>query len=249
MEIALCLRVRAQTLRNMLPSILVILCVSSGILVLNNGIAETTLTERFSWNPNRTVVVDRTVAVADHHNHHHHHQHHHHSSGYGILGVDRTTFSVDRPLWLQQFDIVKVFANDPTNERHVHRIPVKIKIRKIPEGDLKEADVIETVFTGQALLNSTHETTVNVFSKVLLKPAFLYEIRLKMPERSHLMYKDFLDIREHKITRFFSKSILVNFYQHNPTVVRPSTSNRDTDVRRPVSHGMVKRLHLKYSWF
>lgn len=226
----------------MLQPLLVFFCVGSGILLLNNGIAETALNERFSWNPNRTVIVDRTVAVSEHH---HRHQHHHHH-GYFILGVDRTTFSVDRPLWLQQFDIVKVFANDPVN-RHVHRIPVKIKIRKIPEGDLKEADVIETVFTGHALLNSTHDTTVNVFSKVLLKPGFLYEIRLKMPERTHLMYKEYLDIREHKITRFFSKSILVNFYQHNPTI-RSQSSNRD-DVKQTVSHGMVKRLHLKYSWF
>lgn len=233
----------------MLQPLLVFLCVGSGILLLNNGIAEAALTERFSWNPNRTVIVDRTVDVIDHH---HPHIHHHHQqqqrSGYFILGVDRTTFSVDRPLWLQQFDIVKVFGNDQTNvERHVHRVPIKIKIRKIPEGDLKEADVIETVYTGHAMLNSTHETTVNVFSKVLLKPGFLYEVRLKMPERTPLMYKDTLDIREHKITRFFSKSILVNFYQHNPTVQR--TQNSNVDVKQTVSHGMVKRLHLKYSWF
>lgn len=231
----------------MLQPVLVFLCVGSGILLLNNGIAETALTERFSWNPNRTVIVDRTVDVSDqHHSHHHHHQH----SGYFILGVDRTTFSVDRPLWLQQFDIAKVFGNDQPNvERPVHRIPIKIKIRKIPEGDLKEADVIETVYTGHALLNSTHDTTVNVFSKVLLKPGFLFEIRLKMPERTPLMYKECLDIREHKITRFFSKSILVNFYQHNPTIQRTHSNNRDVDVRQTVSHGMVKRLHLKYSWF
>lgn len=233
----------------MLQPLLVFLCVGSGILLLNNGIAETALNERFSWNPNRTVIVDRTVDVIDHHHpHHHHHQQQQQRSGYFILGVDRTTFSVDRPLWLQQFDIVKVFGNDQTNvERHVHRVPIKIKIRKIPEGDLKEADVIETVFTGHAMLNSTHETTVHVFSKVLLKPGFLYEVRLKMPERTPLMYKDNLDIREHKITRFFSKSILVNFFQHNPTVQRPHNSN--VDVKQTVSHGMVKRLHLKYSWF
>lgn len=229
----------------MLQPLLIFLCVGSGILLLNNGIADSVQTGRFIWNPNRTVIVDRTVDVSDHHHHHHHH---HQLSGYFILGVDRTTFSVDRPLWLQQFDIVKVFANDPTmNDRNVHRIPIKIKIRKIPEGDLKEGDVIETVYTGHALLNSTHDTTVNIFSKVLLKPGFLYEIRLKMPERAHFMYKDCLDIREHKITRFFSKSILVNFYQHNPTV-RISHNNRD-DVKQTVSHGMVKRLHLKYSWF
>lgn len=234
----------------MLHSLLIVLCVGSGILLLNHGVAETTLTDRFSFNPNRTVIVDRTVVANDHEHHHHHHHHHNSHQGYSILSVDRTTFSVDRPLWLQQFDIVKVFANDPANERHVHRIPVKIKIRKIPESDLKEADIIETVFTGQALLNSTHETTVNVFSKVLLKPGFLYEIRVKIPERTHLLYKDFLDIREHKITRFFSKSILVNFYQHNPTVMRSTSNNhRDGDVKRPVSHGMVKRLHFKYSWF
>lgn len=227
----------------MLQPLLICLCVGSGILLLNNGIAESVQTGRFIWNPNRTVIIDRTVDVSDQHHHHHHH---HQLSGYFILGVDRTTFSVDRPLWLQQFDIVKVFANDPPNERQVHRIPIKIKIRKIPEGDLKEGDVIETVYTGQAHLNSTHDTTVNVFSKVLLKPGFLYEIRLKMPERTHFMYKDCLDIREHKITRFFSKSILVNFYQHNPTV--RSHNNRD-DVKQTVSHGMVKRLHLKYSWF
>lgn len=216
------------------PSLLIFVCVCSGILLANNGIVETALNERFSWNPNRTVIVDRTAVSGPPHQ----------SPGYFILGVDRTTFSVDRPLWLQQFDIVKIFADDPTTQRHVHRIPVKIKIRKIPEGDVKDGDAIETVFTGHAHLNSTHETVINVFSKVLLKPQFLYEIRLKMPERAHFIYNDYLDIREHKISRFFSKSILVNFYQHNPTVHH----SRD-DVKRTVSHGMVKRLHFKYSWF
>lgn len=204
----------------------------SVILLLNNGIGEATLPERFSWNPNKTVIVDRTIKE-------------HMSTGFYILGVDRTTFSVDRPVWLQQFDIVKVFGYDPVKEIPVHRVPVKLKIRKLPEGDFTDKNSIETVFTGHAVLNSTHEATVNVFSKVLLKPGFVYEIRMKMPERVHYMYTDYLDIHEHKITRFFGKSIIVHFHQHNPTA-RPLSIK---DSNRKVSHGLVKRLHVKYSWF
>lgn len=202
------------------------------VLMLNIGIGEATIPERFSWNPNRTVIVDRTIS-------------NHNSPGYFILGVDRTTFSVDRPVWLQQFDVVKVFGYDPVKEIPVHRVPVKLKIRKLPNGDVKDKESIETVFTGHTVLNSTHEATVNVFSKVLLKPGFVYEIRMKMPDRSHFMYTDHLDIHEYKITRFFSKSIIVHFHQHNPTV-RPHSIK---DSTRKVSHGLVKRLHLKYSWF
>lgn len=200
--------------------------------MLNNGIGEATLPERFSWNPNRTIIMDRTLT-------------NHNSPGFFILGVDRTTFSVDRPVWLQQFDVVKVFGYDPVKEIPVHRVPVKIKIRKLPDGDVKDKHSIETVFTGHSVLNSTHEATVNVFSKVLLKPGFVYEIRMKMPENGHFMYNDYLDIHDHKITRFFSKSIIVHFHQHNPTV-RPHSIK---DSTRKVSHGLVNRLHLKYSWF
>lgn len=204
----------------------------SVILLLNNGIGEATLPERFSWNPNKTVIVDRTIKE-------------HISTGFYILGVDRTTFSVDRPVWLQQFDIVKVFGYDPVKEIPVHRVPVKLKIRKLPDGDFTDKNLIETVFTGHTVLNSTHEATVNVFSKVLLKPGFVYEIRMKMPDRVHYMYTDYLDIHEHKITRFFGKSIIVHFHQRNPTA-RPVSIK---DSNRKVSHGLVKRLHVKYSWF
>lgn len=212
---------------------LLILGVFLAVMVAVNGeFAVTSTSERLSWNPNRTAIVDRTVDC-------------HRSPGFFTLGLDRTSFSVDRAVWLQQFDIVKVYGYDPNAEIPVRRIPIRIKIRKIPQDDSQEADKIETVFTGHTVVNSTHEATVNVFSKVLLQPGFVYEIRLKMPDHEHFMYTDCLDIHEHKITRFFSKSILVQFQQGNPSV-RPHSLGQ---THRKVSRGMVKRLHLKYSWF
>lgn len=200
------------------------------VILMCCGGGMATLPERFAWNPNRTMIIDRTSDDTD-------------SAGYFILPLDRTAFTVDRPVWLQQFDITKVFAYDPMQEIAVHRVPVKVRIRKI--ADINDKSTHETVFIGHTVLNSTHEAKVNVFSKVMLKPDFVYEIRVKMPEKTHLMYSEHLDTRGYEISRFFSKTIHLTFHQHNPN--HKPAHIRDT--RRHISQGMVKRLHVKYSWF
>lgn len=201
------------------------------VILLYCDVANATLPERFAWNPNRTIVIDRTAADGIN------------SAGYYILPIDRTAFTVDRPVWLQQFDIAKVFAYDPNHKIAVHRVPVTVRIRKMT--DLKDKSTYETVFLAHTTLNSTHEAKVNVFSAVMLKPNFVYEIRVKMPEKVHFMHNDQLETRGYEISRFFSKTIHLIFHQHNSN----HKPGHIRDSRRQVSQGMVKRLHVKYSWF
>lgn len=191
------------------------------------------MNERFGWNPRRSIIIDRFASNIE-------------SSGYFVLPQDKTAFTVDHPVWLHAFDITKVFLYDPNEERAVHNVPVKVKFVKIANHTLGSNIPAEVIFVGRAILNSTHETRVKVPAKVPLHPGFIYEIRLKMPEKVHLMYNEFLDIRDYKINRFFGKTITVSFYLHNPIGSPPPNGN---DHRRKISHGMVKRIQLIYSWF
>lgn len=201
--------------------ILILLCID---VVMN---------ERFGWNPRHMVIVDRSVPNQE-------------SSGYFILPIDKTAFTVDKIVWLYEFDIAKVFLYDPIKEIPVENVPVRVKFVKIANHSLtNETTKAEVVFVGRAILNSAHETTVKVLAKVPLHPGFVYEIRLKMPDKIHFMYKEYFDIKDYKINRFFGKSITVGFLQHNPIHRPPNPA----DNRRKVSNGLVKKLHLKYSWF
>lgn len=208
------------------------LCLFAVIVVLCSGPTDAVMNERFGLNPRHTVVIDRFVPNHD-------------SPGYYILPLDKTAFSVDKPLWLHQFDIAKVYLYDAAKEIPVDNVPVRMRFVKIANQTFPNDNPAEVIFIGRTILNSTHEGTVKVPAKVPLHPGFTYEIRLKMPEKMHLMYNDFLDIREYKINRFFGKSITVNFYHHNPSVKVPNA----VDKQRQVSRGLVKKLHLKYSWF
>lgn len=190
------------------------------------------MNDRFGWNPRRTIVIDRFTPNYD-------------SPGYFLLPIDKTAFTVDRSVWLHSFDIAKVFLYDPFDEKSINNVPVKVKFVKIANHSLANEIPAEVVFVGRAILNSTHETHVKVPAKVPLHPGFTYEIRLKMPEKVHLMYNEFLDIRDYKINRFFGKTITVSFFIHNPIINPPN----NTDHRRKISHGMVKRIQLIYSWF
>lgn len=208
------------------------LCLLSMVLLIVSNFGDAVMNERFGLNPRHTVVIDRFAS-------------NHESPGYFILPLDKTAFSVDKPLWLHQFDIPKVYLYDPINEIAVDNLPIRLRFVKIANQTFPNDNPAEVIFIGRTIVNSTHETTVKVPAKVPLHPGFMYEIRLKMPEKTHLMYNEFHDIRDYKINRFFGKSITVSFYQHNPMVKPPNPS----DKRRKVSHGLVKKLHLKYSWF
>lgn len=192
----------------------------------------TQMNERFGWNPRRSIVINRFAPNNE-------------SPGYFLLPLDKTAFTVDRPVWLHEFDIAKVFLYDPVDEKPVHNVPVKVKFVKIANHSLASNVPAEVIFVGRAILNSTHETRVKVPAKVPLHPGFTYEIRLKMPEKVHLMYNEFLDVREYKINRFFGKTITVSFFLHNPIINPPN----GTDHRRKISHGLVTRIHFIYSWF
>lgn len=207
-------------------------CLLSAALLCYCDFGVAQMNDRFGWNPRRSVAIDRSAP-------------NHESAGYFLLPVDKTAFTVDRPVWVREFDIAKIFLYDPIDEKPVHNVPVRIRFVKIANNSSGNDNPAEVVFVSRAVLNSTHETRVKVLAKVPLHPGFTYEFRIKMPEKLHFMYNEFLDIRDYHIKRFFGKTITVSFYLHNPIVNPPNS----TDHRRKVSHGMVKRVHFIYPWF
>ena len=185
----------------------------------------------FPWNRHRTWILDRT-ALRDP------------LPGYYVLPVDRTAFTVDYPLWLEHFHVSKIYLYDPDKEIISDDVYVNYKIVEI----LKEDSYERIIFEGVAVLNSTVEARVNTTrlnTGVPLKPGYTYEIQLEIPEGKQLMYNEFLDIKEFSIRRIWNKYIHVHFYQVNP----PTKPPNEDDNRRKLSHGMIKRLHLKYLWF
>lgn len=161
------------------------------------------------------------------------------SPGYYILPIDRTTFSVSHPVYLDQFDVSRIFLYDPTEEVYVNRVPVQFKFVEIYRSNFHDK---ATLLAGRMLLNSTYDSSFKFSSDLKLDPSFLYEIRLEMPSNMNLMYNEYLKVREFTIKRPFGRSVEINLYQYNSDVKPPNV----TDTRRKVSQGMVKRLHFKY---
>lgn len=194
---------------------LLLLCID-----LNNfvgvGIAECSWLDR-----NRTATIDRTIVDST-------------STGYYVLPVDRTALSVNYPVWLQQIDISKIFIN---NGSSVDNVPVKVKIVEKYLSDMRDKDVL---FVGYVTLNSENETIIKFSPEIALKPKFMYEIRLAVPE-IYYAYDGNLNNKEYRIKRFAWRSVIMTFYQNN-AAENPPNSKQEWSV----SHGMVKRLHLKY---
>lgn len=187
----------------------------------SDGFIGVSLTDGSWLSSDRFAVVDRSIADP--------------SMGYyNILPVDRTAFSVNYPVWLQQLDISKIFIN---NGSCVDTVPVKIKIVEKYLSDMRDKDV---VYVGQVTLNSANETNIQFSPDISLQSKFTYEIRLAVPEMFYA-YTGNLNIKEYRIKRFAWRSVILTFYQNNAAEKPPNSINEWT-----VSHGMVKRLHLKY---
>lgn len=175
------------------------------------------------YNPNHTVVLDRSVDTYA-------------SPGYYLLNKDRTAFTVNRYLWLQQFNLSKVYIYHAEKEEPIDVIPVKYQIVRIQNRSE------EVIHTGKTKISSNYVTSVK-FNEILLKPDYYYEIRVELPADVVLMYIDNLEIKEYYLRRFY-KPIRVKFYQHN--------ADEKPDVehgKRLLSHGLVKQLYLKYKIF
>lgn len=185
----------------------------------------------FPWNRFRTWDLDRSVSQFA-------------SPGYYVQPVDKTGFSVSQPLWLEQFDVSKIYVYDPIKEIISDNVTVKFKIIEIFKEDSHE----KIIFKGQTVLNSTYEANVNTKHSdtgIQLKPGYTYEIQLEIPQEKQLMYNEFLEIKEFNKRRFLHNFIYIRFYQVNPDSKPPT----EGDTNRKLSHGLVKRLYLKYTMF
>lgn len=193
-------------------------------MLMCNGLDET-----LPWYQFQTWNLDRSVSQCI-------------SPGYFVLSVDKTAFSVNHPLWLEQFDVSKIFNYDPVKEIISENVTVKYEIVEI----LKEVAHEEIIFKGEIILNSTYEAEAKTqFSGmgISLKPGYTYEIQVEIPEGKQLMYFEDLEIKEFDKRRFLQKSIHVKFHQANLDS-KPPTEGYKT---RKLSQGIVKQLHLKYA--
>lgn len=189
--------------------------------------------ENSRWIPKRTAIVDRLMAD-------------HPSPGYFVLPVDRTAFSINYPAWLFQIDISTVYNSSSSNSSNfvpVGNVPVKVKIIEKYLSDMHDKEI---VFVGQVKLNSTHERSIKFNPEIWLNPKSMYEIRLAMPSYN-FVYNDNFNIKEQRIKQHLWRSLILTYYQNN--IVDPPFDYPFASTTLEVSHGMVKRLHLKYSKF
>lgn len=173
----------------------------------------------------RTTVLDRFIG----------------NFGYYILPVDRTAFTVDRPVWLMQIDIPKVFGYHPKSKKNIENVSTNVTLIETSK-DGKKTGKQKKIFVGETLLHSKYEAIVKMPTDILLNPGFEYEIQMETPEDTHLMINETFKKGTMTIHRFFSKSIHVKFLQRNPNVKPPY----DEVTKRKLSNGLVRRMHLKY---
>lgn len=182
------------------------------------------------WNPEGHAVLDRTL-------------NNYTKPGFYVTKLDVTAFAVDQPVWLERFNISKVFYYNPAQSSLPDIVPVKVKIIEI----LKiNTGVKKLIYTGKVEINSTYEGQVTVPS-LPLKPGYVYEIHLEMPENwGTVLYIDAHAIKEFKVRKYLLKYFYVNFYQHNTPLPNPPANDKG---KLELSGGMVKRLYFKYLWF
>lgn len=199
---------------------------SVSLVILLCSFSEASSFDFYRLLPKKTVVLDRTLDSLQ-------------SSGYYIPHVDKSTFSVSRPIKLKQIDISKIFVYNPKEEVSISNVAVNIKIVQILKTDSTRQRIMHN---GTTILSSMEEAQIQL--NINLIPDFYYEIQIEMPTNLQFMYKQFLEIREFKIAKWLYRSILVNFFQHN-TGKKPPTI---TDNRLKKSQGIVNRLYLQTSW-
>lgn len=172
------------------------------------------------------VVINRSILMSD--------------SEYFIPNTDRTTFSVNKTLWLHQFDIPRIYFYESKTENYLNIIAVKAKIAEM--FNLSSVDN-QIIYARKISVNSGNETQVTILPKIIIKPNKFYEINLKFPTmRNSFMYKGTHEIKEYEVTKSFFGSIgAVKFYQNNPKTYPPNIS----DVRPQLSQGVIQSLYFK----
>lgn len=199
-----------------------LVCFIAFIVVLSYSDAERMLCGRFqTWNLNRIMP-------------------HYATPGFYVQQIDRTVFTVSKLFWLKEFIIPKVYAFDPVKEVPINDVMVNITIIETSQLNPEQ----KTIFTGETIVNSTKEATI-IVGELNLKPGFIYNIEVEIPNEIHLMYNELLEIKEFSLKRFLRKTINVKFFQRNS----PSKPPTDGNTARQPSHGIVKQLILKYKWF
>lgn len=153
--------------------------------------------------------------------------------GYFITPVDKTSFTVDHPIWLKQFDLPKVFGYHAKSKKNINNVPATVKV-------IEMGDEQRELFVGQIKLNSGKEANVKITKGVLLQPNVEYIIQVETPEDTHLMINETFAMRTLTIHRIMGKPIHVKFQQRNPTD-KPSF---DEKTKRKPSNGLVRRLHM-----
>lgn len=166
------------------------------------------------------------------------------SPGYFTLPVDRTAFAVNDRVWLERFDIPKIYLCDPNDAIPVEDVKTHVKLVEIFKPNAYE----NVLFEEKVSLNSTDEAKIdikNTSGEVVLRPGYVYEIRLEFPKDMNIMYDEFLHIKEFSMRKVFNTYIYVDFFQNNPVSKPP----KEEDKTRKLTHGIVKKLHLKYKKF
>lgn len=199
------------------------LCFLSVILFIGST---NSLSKRYWTNSNETIVINRFVA----------------NQKFYTIQMDRTTFSVDEPVWLEQFVIPKVFTYELIKQAPVSHVSVMVKIFETPK-DVGFLQGRELIFMQRTEINRMHETKVIMPSGIRLKPEFVYEIRLEIPKNMIFIYNEELGTGKYLIDRPLAKPITINFNRHS------LAQNLPNNLELKLSHGMLKRIQFKYSQF
>lgn len=105
--------------------------------------------------------------------------------GFYVQQIDRTSFFVNNLIWLKEFTIPKVYAIHPVDKVPIDDVKLNITIFEISTKDV----IPIPVFNVETIVNSTKKAIVTV-GKIDLKPGFVYEIQVEVPQGTHLIYNE-----------------------------------------------------------
>lgn len=157
-----------------------------------------------------------------------------------LNGVDRTTFAVNQSVWLERFDLTKIYEYNVTGN-----------YSPLNENKIAQMKVVKTNFSGgattiyvvNATVNSYNEAEVHIYPEILLSRNYIYEIQVRIPHENGTMYHGSLDIKDYYTKTTINTTIAVKFFQRNPLDTLPPNN---TDFYSKLSQGVVQRIHLKY---
>lgn len=163
------------------------------------------------------------------------------ASEYYMPSIDRTTFTVNRKVWLQQIDIPAIFKYRKKEPKPFSFYFVNVTIFEKANFDSNENQT-ECIAMLDTKVSSSKESHINISPAILLKPDKVYEINVDFPTSDwKFMYKGTHEIGGYIIKKSFFQSIIVEFHQTNPQIGPPDR----TDDKRKLSQGVIQRLYLK----